>query len=79
MGCQSNMEQAIEPVIIPKPLFQKNKNGFFTLDKQVYIQSDPALNEVINYLKSNLKENYNYRFSEKKSAKINYSETFKLR
>ena len=87
MSCHSNMEEAIEPLIIPKPLFQKNKNGFFTLDKEVHIVSDPVFSEVINYLTSHFKENYNHRFNQKKNTKtilfridktINHEEGYEL-
>lgn len=69
IGCHSKMEKAMEPAIVPKPLFQKIENGFFTLDKEVRLISVPIVDEVSNYLISYLKENYTYRFTDKNSAK----------
>lgn len=69
IGCHHQMEKAMEPAIIPKPLFQKIENGFFTLDKEVRLISVPKVDEVSTYLISYLNENFSYRFTDKNSTK----------
>ena len=68
-ACNSSIEKAIEPTIIPKPLTQKTSTGVFVLNSDVYLSYDPTLKEVSSYLISFLEETYEYRLSSMKNSK----------
>ena len=68
-ACNSSIEKAIEPTIIPKPLTQKTSTGVFVLNSDFYLSYDPTLKEVSSYLISFLEETYEYRLSSMKNSK----------
>ena len=55
--------------IIPKPLFQEMNKGVFVLDENIRFISDTELNQVSDYLKLYIEENYQVSFTPQKESK----------
>ena len=68
-SCEQETIQLKEIGIIPKPLFQEINKGVFVLDENIRFISDTELNEVSDYLKLYIKENYQVSFTPQKESK----------
>ena len=68
-SCEQETIQLKEIGIIPKPLFQEINKGVFVLDENIRFISDTELNEVSDYLKLYIEENYQVTFSPQKESK----------
>ena len=68
-SCTTETIQLKEIGIIPKPLFQEINKGFFVLDKDIRFISDTKLNEVSNYFKLYIEENYQVSFAPQNESK----------
>ena len=73
-SCKQETIQLKEIGIIPKPLFQEINKGVFVLDEDIRFISDTELNEVSDYFKLYLEQNYQVSFTpQKESKKIVFS------
>jgi hexosaminidase len=68
-SCKQETIQLKEIGIIPKPLFQEMNKGVFVLDENIRFISDTELNQVSNYLKLYIEENYQVSFTPQKESK----------
>ena len=68
-SCEQETIQLKEIGIIPKPLFQEINKGVFVLDENIRFISDTELNEVSDYLKLYIEENYQVSFTPQKESK----------
>lgn len=68
-SCKQETIQLKEIGIIPKPLFQEINKGVFVLDENIRFISDTELNEVSDYLKLYMEENYQVSFTPQKESK----------
>ena len=68
-SCKQETIQLKEIGIIPKPLFQEINKGVFVLDENIRFISDTELNEVSDYLKLYIEENYQVSFTPQKESK----------
>jgi hexosaminidase len=68
-SCEQETIQLKEIGIIPKPLFQEMNKGVFVLDENIRFISDTELNQVSNYLKLYIEENYQVSFTPQKESK----------
>jgi len=68
-SCEQETIQLKEIGIIPKPLLQEMNKGVFVLDENIRFISDTELNEVSDYLKLYIKENYQVSFTPQKESK----------
>ena len=68
-SCEQETIQLKEIGIIPKPLFQEISKGVFVLDENIRFISDTELNEVSDYLKLYIEENYQVSFTPQKESK----------
>ena len=68
-SCTTETIQLKEIGIIPKPLFQEINKGVFVLDENIRFISDTELNEVSDYLKLYIEENYQVSFTPQKESK----------
>ena len=68
-SCEQETIQLKEIGIIPKPLFQEINKGVFVLDENIRFISDTELNQVSDYLKLYIEENYQVSFTPQKESK----------
>ena len=68
-SCKQETIQLKEIGIIPKPLFQEMNKGVFVLDENIRFISDTELNQVSDYLKLYIEENYQVSFTPQKESK----------
>ena len=68
-SCKQETIQLKEIGIIPKPLLQEMNKGVFVLDENIRFISDTELNQVSNYLKLYIEENYQVSFTPQKESK----------
>ena len=68
-SCKQETIQLKEIGIIPKPLFQEMNKGVFVLDENIRFISDTELNQVSDYLKLYIEENYQVSFTTQKESK----------
>jgi len=68
-SCEQETIQLKEIGIIPKPLFQEINKGVFVLDENIRFISNTELNEVSDYLKLYIEENYQVSFTPQKESK----------
>ncbi|MDB2555296.1 family 20 glycosylhydrolase [Flavobacteriaceae bacterium] len=68
-SCKQETIQLKKIGIIPKPLFQEMNKGVFVLDENIRFISDTELNQVSNYLKLYIEENYQVSFTPQKESK----------
>jgi len=68
-SCKQETIQLKEIGIIPKPLLQEMNKGVFVLDENIRFISDTELNQVSDYLKLYIEENYQVSFTPQKESK----------
>ncbi|WP_439128890.1 beta-N-acetylhexosaminidase [Polaribacter sp.] len=67
-ACKKDVLIPIEPNIIPKPHSQQISNDVFVLNANTSLESTFKFNEIANFLKIHLKENYKLNLSSKNSS-----------
>ena len=68
-SCHVNNKKPISPSIIPAPLSQTVKSGFFSLNNKVTLKADAQFKDVSNYLTRYISENYKMTLSDKANEK----------
>jgi hexosaminidase len=69
IGCSEEKPNALEPNIIPKPIFQKIEDGFFLLDEKTSIVANIEFLKIADFLENSLKEFHDIKLSSKKDGK----------